>query len=129
MMTVLGIILAIIVVFLGLQVLTIQKMRAKRGKEAPQLGGKLDEQMRRGKAMLYFYSPGCRACRPMTPVVKNLARQDDRIFLEDVSRDIHAAQKFGVMATPTVILVDEGKIAEVLVGYQDEARLRALLAD
>ncbi|MDZ7315204.1 MAG: thioredoxin family protein [candidate division KSB1 bacterium] len=129
MLIALGIILTVLVLFVVLQIVMVRKMQSKRGKDVPQLGGRLDALMRRGKVLFYFYSPSCRACRPMTPIVRSLAQHDKRILLEDVSRDVRTAQQFGVMATPTLVLVQEGKIADILVGYQDESRLRALLAD
>lgn len=128
MLFILGAILILVFLFLLMQIFMVRKMRAKRGTHAPSLGGRFDDMMRKGKVLFYFFSPSCRACRPMTPIIQSMAQKDKRLILSDVSRDSRMAQQLGVMATPTLVLVQEGKIADILVGYQDESRLRAWLA-
>lgn len=114
--------------FIGFQVFMIRKMQGQRGKPAPALEGKAGKAIARGKASLfYFYSPQCGACRPMTPVVKSMAKKQSSVFPVDISRDMATARKFGVMATPTTILVKDGTVAEVLIGPQPESVLRGLV--
>ncbi len=127
MKTLLFILGGTVLFFTFLQVFVLLKMKARKGKAAPQLEGKAGRLLTgKGKVLFYFYSPSCRACRPMTPIVRRLAESDRRVLLVDVTQDATTAQKFGVMATPSLVLVEGGRIAEFLVGFQPEERLRAL---
>ena len=70
-MMILYIVLGIIALFFGMQFFMVFKMRMKKGKPAPSLSGKLGQLINSGqKALFYFYSPGCRACRYMTLVIQ-----------------------------------------------------------
>jgi thioredoxin 1 len=123
------VIIAIIGLFVALQVFMVLKMKLKKGSAAPQLDGKAGKMMRGyDKSLFYFYSPACRACKPMTPYVKTMADKHKQVMLVDISKEMSIAQKFGVMGTPSVVLVKDGKIKEFLVGFQPEDKVRALLA-
>ncbi len=121
-------IVLVVVLFIGIQIFMVKKMQGQRGKPAPQLDGAPGKAIEKGRSSLfYFYSPQCGACRSMTPVVKEMAEKRSTVFPVDISRDMATARKFGVMATPTTILVKEGTVAEVLIGPQPESVLRGLV--
>jgi len=121
--------LGLFVAFFGLQIFMVRRVRKQQGKPAPELAGPAGARVAGGKAALfYFYSPACGACRAMTPVVRQLAQGDPGVFPVDVSQDMDTARRFGVMATPTTILVRGGVVERVLVGAQPEATLRGLVA-
>lgn len=127
-MTIVYIIIAIVVFFLSMQFFMIIKMRLRKGKPAPELSGKAGRMVQQGERVLfYFYSPSCRACRAMTPIVEKMAKKNKNVVKVDVSRDVATARKFGVMGTPSTVLVESGTIKEFLVGAQPEARLMSLL--
>jgi len=119
----------LVAAFIGLQVFMVRRMVRKQGQPPPTLDGKAGRRIERGKpALFYFFSPQCGACRAMTPVVKSMASHDDGVFPVDISQDMATARKFGVMATPTTIVVRDGVIARVLVGPQPETTLRGLMS-
>lgn len=102
---------------IGLQVLVRMKARALRGKPVPPLPGELGKRVARGQAaLLYFFSPGCGACRPITPQMKKLRERNPGVFLIDVSTDLAVARALGVMATPSTIEVAGGKVAGYHIG-------------
>lgn len=130
MLTVAGVsLVAVIVLFLGMQILMVRRMRRQKGRPAPELEGAEGEAIRSGgSSLFYFYSPRCGACRAMTPVVQEMAKKrGDAVFPVDISRDLSMARQFGVMATPTTILVRDGSVADVLIGPQPESALRAMV--
>lgn len=128
MATLLYIVIAVVGLFMVLQIFMVLKMKLKKGSAAPQLDGKAGKMMQgQHKALFYFFSPGCRACKPMTPYVKKMADNNNQVMLVDVSQEMSIAQKFGVMGTPSTVLVKDGKIVEFLVGFQPEDKLRSLL--
>ncbi len=102
--------------------------RSKRmvGKAAPELDGQ-EGAPEEGTRLIYFHSPGCGPCKRMSPMVEALARDHPNVLSVDVSRQMEVALKYNVRATPTVVLVKEGKVAKVLLGPQSQARLEALM--
>ena len=79
------------------------------------------------RALFYFYGPHCRACKPMTPVVKAESENHDNVFAVDISEYPKLARDFGLAVTPTVILVENGHIGDIRVGTLSQARLQQLL--
>jgi len=127
-MTIIYTILAIVAVFFLMQYGMVLKMKFKKGKPAPELKG-CEAQSAESKdgALFYFYSDGCGACKTMTPIISDLAKTRKNVFKVDIASDMSLARKFGVMGTPSLVKVQEGKIAEFLVGPQSEGNILKLL--
>jgi thioredoxin 1 len=102
-----------------LQAFVGYKAREAVGKEVPDFPP--------GRLLLYFMSPTCGPCRAMTPAVRRLSEQGARVRVVDVSQDPSLALQLGVMGTPTVMVVQDGKVEDVLVGPQPAERLAALV--
>ena len=118
------IVLVVIAAFLILMpLLTYLSARRQVGREedAEAPGGG------RGDRLIYFYSPKCGPCRSMTPIVDRLAEANPRVFKVDVMEDRETAQAFNVRATPTTILVKDGRILDVVLGAKGQAQLERLL--
>lgn len=114
--------------FIGVQLMMVIRMRRSKGKPAPELEGTYGEFVRAGgRVLFYFHSPACRMCRNTTPLVEDLRRSHGNVISVDVSRDLGTARKFGIMGTPSTILVDRGIIQDFRVGPLSLADLRAML--
>jgi thiol-disulfide isomerase/thioredoxin len=115
---------AVIAVLLGLvglvmvmQVLVRLRARAQTGKPAPALPGALGKQVARGRrTLIYFFSPGCAACRAITPQVQEISRRNGDVHLVDVSRDLATARALKVMATPSFVQIEGGTITGYRIG-------------
>ncbi len=106
----------------------VMRSRAMVGKPAPELSGAAGRAIRKGRrALFYFYSAHCPPCKAMTPVIDALAERHENVFKIDISEDFATARKFGVIATPSVILVEGGAIQRFLIGAQSESRLARLM--
>ena len=100
----------------------------QKNKPAPQLQRHYGEALKdNAAALFYFYSPGCRACTPMTPLIERMRKDNPRVFKIDVSKEMSVAKSFGIMATPSTILVQDGIIKEFLLGPQSEYKLSNLI--
>lgn len=127
-MVFLYIVLGIIALFFLLQLSMILKMKMKKGKEVPSLNGAHGRLVKKGdKVLMYFHSPGCRACISMTPIIKALAKKHKNIFSINVKNDMDTAQKLGVMATPSIVIIEKGIIKEFKAGALGESGILALL--
>jgi thioredoxin 1 len=121
-------VIALVAFILAMNLSVVLRAKFKKGKVVNDIGGKIGEAINRGeRVMLYFYSPTCSACKVQTPIIDNLinlANGRTKIFKIDVSRDVDTALKFGVMGTPSIVVVEDGKIKEFFVGVKSENILR-----
>jgi len=125
---VITVVIAIVVLFFGFQKFMVFKMSRKKGKPAPELSGARGKAIKNGKTSLfYFYSPSCGACKSMTPVVEGYTKNNPRCFKVDISKDMDTARVFGVMGTPSTVVIESGIIRDFLVGPKPQAELTRLL--
>ncbi len=122
---ILAAVLVVVSLFAGLQLLVRLRARAMRGKAVPALPGELGQQLASApRALVYFFSPSCGACKSITPRVAALRRTNPAVHLVDVFQDIDVARRFRVMGTPSFVELADGKI----VGYHVGAAPAAMLA-
>jgi thioredoxin 1 len=122
------ILIGLMLVFVLFQMLPLVRAYMMRGKPMPDVAGLIDAGLLGEERLLfYFTSPRCPMCRSMTPVIERLAAQHANIIKVDVSESMALARKFGVMGTPTLVLVRAGKVDRMLVGAKSEKQVRALL--
>ena len=65
----------------------------------------------------------------MTPVVDQLRSSHRNLIKIDVAEALPLVRAFGIAATPSLVLVENGKIAQVKIGVMSEKKLVALLED
>ena len=70
-----------------------------------------------GVALLIFEAENCLACRRMAPTVASLqADFPNRLCVLSVAAHRSLAMSLRIMATPTVVLIADQRVAEVFVG-------------
>lgn len=118
----------LVVAFLFIQLLPFIKAREMQGKDTPDLSDVLGEKQRRQQRLLiYFWSPSCSMCRGMTPVIEKLAQQRDDVVSINAAENTEVARRLKVMGTPTMVLLNKGKIERVLLGAKSEKTINGLL--
>ncbi|MEX2007281.1 MAG: thioredoxin, partial [Candidatus Levyibacteriota bacterium] len=68
-----------------------------------------------------FWAPWCAPCRIVSPIVEELAKEYEgklKIGKLNVDENPQAAQNFGVMSIPTIILFQNGKPGKTMIGAQ-----------
>lgn len=114
---VLVVVLGFFALMVGLQLLIRARAARLRGKPLPALPGQTGARIAAAEhALIYFFTPSCAACRPVTPRMKALAEQGKPVFPIDLTHDLALAQALSVMATPTTVEVAEGKVVGVHIG-------------
>ena len=122
------ILLGIIILFLGMQILFRVNIHRLEGRPAPEVSDLLEEDFDpERKALFYFYGAHCPPCITMSPRIERLSKRYPNVFKVDVGNARELASRFGITATPTIILVEAGKIAKAMVGTHSERRLERLL--
>lgn len=118
---------AFIAIFVGINFLPLWRARRARGRAVPELDALLTEAQRRmPRLLVYFWSPSCGLCRGMTPVIDRLAAERGDVVKVNVADSTELARHFGVMATPSLALVERGVLKRLEVGARSEAQIRAL---
>ena len=80
-----------------------------------------------GNVLAVFSSPSCGACRRQAPAVELLGREFPSVHSVNIAESPSLARAFGIMATPTTVLIRAGRVEAVLIGIQREKKLRGLL--
>jgi len=85
---------------------------------------------RQGICLVDLFSDRCPPCRVLAPTISSLAdKYVGRVTVckVDVDRTPRVAQKYGVSAIPTVLIIKNGQEVERLVGLKPETMYVALL--
>ncbi len=110
-------VLAFTALVVAMQIAVRAKARAMRGKAVPRLPGRTGERLAgASRALVYFFSPSCGACRPLTPHFQEMSRRNSSVFVVDVRQEMALARGFGVMGTPSVVEIADGRIVGYHVG-------------
>jgi len=122
------IILAFVGFIIFMQIFVRVSTYFKKGKEITGIGGELGKKIKAGeKLLVYFFSPSCGACKPITPIIDKLQNENSNIYKIDVSRKPEISRGFGVMGTPATIVVENKKISQYILGAKTESFIKKLI--
>ncbi|MCK5809123.1 thioredoxin family protein [bacterium] len=116
-----------LMLFVNLKVVLAGRKRI--GTPVPYITGKLGNKIAAGDALcFYFFSPMCGACKTMTPMMESLQPTFPGVIqVVNIQRSADIAKKLGVQATPTTVMIKNGKIAHFIVGVRPSSRLSNLI--
>ena len=79
--------------------------------------------------LLDFWASWCGPCRMLSPVVDEIAQENDTIAVGKVNVDEQPelASQFGVMSIPTLIVFKDGKAVNTSVGVVPKAKILSML--
>lgn len=80
--------------------------------------------LEKGKTLIYFYSPSCGPCKVQAPIIDKLKNELKNVVSVDISGDFRTARVFGVMGTPSTIILENGVVKEMFVGFKSEEVIR-----
>ena len=79
--------------------------------------------------LLDFWASWCGPCRMLSPVVDEIAQENDAIAVGKINVDEQPelAAQFGIMSIPTLLVFKGGKLAEKKIGVQTKQALMEML--
>lgn len=83
-----------------------------------------------GVVVVDFSATWCGPCKMLAPIMESVAEKLEgkcQIVSVDVDESSDLAQRFGIMAVPTVILFKDGKQVNAFSGYQPEPQVTAFI--
>ena len=78
--------------------------------------------------LLDFWASWCGPCRMVSPIVDEIAdeRADVKVGKVNVDDEPELASKFGVMSIPTLVVMENGKIKNQVVGARPKNQIEAM---
>lgn len=82
-----------------------------------------EQAIAQGKVMVDFWASWCSPCTALAPVIEEIAKEVDDVFIGKVDVDEYPelAGKHGVMSIPTLMFFKDGKLIETSVGVIPKA--------
>ncbi len=75
--------------------------------------------------ILYFYSPKCGACKMMEKTINNLSSLTDVLKINVFDgKNENIVKNMNIMATPTTVVIKEGKVKKVFIGVVGENKIK-----
>ena len=83
----------------------------------------------KGEILLDFWASWCGPCRMLSPVIDEIAEETPALKVGKVNVDDEPelAAAFGVQSIPTVVIIKDGEIKEISVGYKPKDEIIELL--
>ena len=83
----------------------------------------------KGEVLLDFWASWCGPCRMISPVIDEIAEETPALKVGKVNVDDEPelAAAFGVQSIPTVVIIKDGEIKEISVGYKPKDEIIELL--
>jgi len=70
------------------------------------------------KSVLYFFTLSCGVCKKQSPIIDKLKEEIKFVGKIDLSNNMIAATEFGILGTPTTVIMQRNNIAEIFVGLK-----------
>ncbi len=79
--------------------------------------------------LIDFWATWCGPCKMMSPVVHQIAEENPQIKVVsvDVDQEPALAQQFKIMSIPTLVLFNQGKAVQQMIGVQPKAVIENLI--
>ena len=87
-----------------------------------------EEKIQDKKYLVDFHAHWCGPCLALTPTLEQVEKESGvPIYKVNIDNLPDAARRYGVRSIPTVILMEDGKLIETIVGSSPKARYLKLL--
>jgi thioredoxin 1 len=85
------------------------------------------KQVERGVTLVDFWAPWCGPCKIQLPIVEELAEEmghQATIAKVNIDNEPELASEYGVMSIPTLLMFNDGKLVDTMVGVHSKEFLK-----
>ena len=88
------------------------------------------DKISKGKVLVDMYADWCGPCRMLGPIIESLAESNKeyKFYKLNVDDNENIAMEYGVMSIPTLLLFEDGKLVDTLVGLRSKDELESILS-
>jgi thioredoxin 1 len=104
-----------------------RRARRMEGQEAPDTSVLDGIAGKNSRKLYYFYGRHCGPCKAMAPLIERVRQDHPNLIKLDIAEAPDLARQFGIVATPTFVLVESGTIRKVRLGGMTKRQLLAML--
>ncbi|MBR3116363.1 MAG: thioredoxin [Bacilli bacterium] len=81
------------------------------------------------KVLIDCYASWCGPCKMLSPIIDKLAEEikDVKFYKVDVDNAEKITSDFDIMSIPTLLIFEDGKLKEKVVGLRSKSELEELL--
>ena len=81
------------------------------------------------RVLLDFYADWCGPCRILSPIVEEIAEENEHIAVGKINVDdeVELAIQFGVSSIPTLVVMEKGEKVGQMIGYRPKEEILKLL--
>lgn len=83
----------------------------------------------KGKVVVDFFATWCGPCKMLSPVMDEISNElsDINFYKVDVDKNEDIAREYGIMSIPTIIIFENGKVVNTLVGLRSKTELKEVI--
>ena len=83
-----------------------------------------------GKVLVDFFATWCGPCRMIAPAIEEIAQEkagEVEVYKIDIDQSPDVARQFGIRGVPTLMVFEDGKPVNQMVGAQPKAQILQML--
>ncbi len=83
----------------------------------------------KGKVVIDCYAPWCGPCKMISPIIDKLSEEikDVDFYKINVDDAEKITSEFDIMSIPTILIFENGKLKEKVVGFKSKSELEELI--
>ncbi|MBQ1812981.1 MAG: thioredoxin [Bacilli bacterium] len=88
-----------------------------------------NEKIKGGKVLVDCFATWCGPCRMLSPVLDDISNEvtNYKFYKLDVDEAENVSMEYGIMSIPTLLIFEEGKLKNKIVGLKSKNELIELL--